>query len=146
MIINELIMRQWSLQPVFLGLFRHASDSPEDSGKSSRLNTCKNLCSRNYKEARPREGARPLTQGENHYQSLAGNKFLLILNMSNFFQISPRAAKIMIFACASPFSGLQNIWDGQKSLHTVVGPSAQECDTEFVWLFAPWHEIWAFNN
>jgi len=88
-------MRQWSLQPVFLGLFRHAPDSPEDSGKSSRLNTCKNLCSHNYKEARTRE----LTQGENYYRSLAGNKFRLILHMSNFFQISPGAAKIMIFFC-----------------------------------------------
>jgi len=86
-------MRQWSLQPVFLGLFRRAPDSPEDSGKSSRLNTCKNLCSHNYKEARTRE----LTQGENYYRSLAGNKFRLILHMSNFFQISPGAAKIMIF-------------------------------------------------
>lgn len=98
-------MRQLSQQPVFLGLFWHAPDSPENSGKSSRLNICKNLYSHNYKEARPRE----LTQGENYYHSLAGNKFLLILHMSNFFQISPRAAKIMIFACASPFSGLKNI-------------------------------------
>lgn len=86
-------MSQLSLQPVFLGLFWHAPYPPEDSGKSSRLNTCKNLCSPNNKEARPRE----LTQGENYYRSLAGNKFILILHMSNFFQISPRAAKIMIF-------------------------------------------------
>ncbi len=126
----------------FLGPISHAPDSREDSGKSSRLNTCKNLCSRCYNEARPHE----LTQGENYYRSLAGNKFLLILHTSNFFPISPRAAKIMIFACASPFSGLKNIWDGQRSLHTVVGPSAQESDTEFVWLFAPWYGIWAFNN